>query len=188
MGLSFTIAAGPRQCSHSQVRVPLDSWPHFTVSDSRLPQPGGPGPRIYIPQEQVGPVILLGTGFPFLPLLPLAGPRWIYSTPPPHGILILAAWGHRYIASGRIHGKHRFPYCCVLIRCCGDVFTAQFRSGEDPQRTPLATLLLLLRDVTSQSTWRVPLLRVYGPLPSNGCFSASTFLALSKYATIIIRL
>jgi hypothetical protein len=25
---------------------------------------------------------------------------------------------------------------------------------------------------------------VYGPLPSNGCFSASTVLALSKYAII----
>jgi hypothetical protein len=36
MGPSFTIAAGPRQRSHSQVRVSRDSWPHFTVSDSRL--------------------------------------------------------------------------------------------------------------------------------------------------------
>jgi hypothetical protein len=34
MGLSFKIAAGPRQRSHSQVRVPQDSWPHFTLSDS----------------------------------------------------------------------------------------------------------------------------------------------------------
>jgi hypothetical protein len=33
-GLSFTIAAGPRQRSHSQVRAPRDSWPNFTVSDS----------------------------------------------------------------------------------------------------------------------------------------------------------
>jgi hypothetical protein len=32
MGLSFKITAGPRQSSHSQVRVPSDSWPHFTVS------------------------------------------------------------------------------------------------------------------------------------------------------------
>jgi hypothetical protein len=48
MGLSFTIAAGPRQRSHSQVRTPRDSWSHFTASDSRLPQPGGPGPRIYM--------------------------------------------------------------------------------------------------------------------------------------------
>jgi hypothetical protein len=39
MGLSFTIAAGPREHIHSQVWVPQDSWPHFTVSDSGLPQP-----------------------------------------------------------------------------------------------------------------------------------------------------
>jgi hypothetical protein len=56
-GLPFTIAAGPRQRSHSWLRVPRDSWPYFTVSNSRLLQPGGPGPRIYIPQEQVGPAI-----------------------------------------------------------------------------------------------------------------------------------
>jgi hypothetical protein len=36
-GLSFTIAAGPRQRSYSQVRVPWDSRPYFIVSDSRLP-------------------------------------------------------------------------------------------------------------------------------------------------------
>jgi hypothetical protein len=35
MGLSFTIAAAPRQRSPTQVRVPRDPWPHFTVSDSR---------------------------------------------------------------------------------------------------------------------------------------------------------
>jgi hypothetical protein len=52
MSLSFTIATGPRQRSHSQVRLRRDSWPYFTVSDSRLPQPGGPDPRIYIPAEQ----------------------------------------------------------------------------------------------------------------------------------------
>jgi hypothetical protein len=32
----------------------------------RFPQPGGPGPRFYIPQEQGGSVIPLGTGFPFV--------------------------------------------------------------------------------------------------------------------------
>jgi hypothetical protein len=37
----------------------------------RLPQPGGPGPRIYIPQEQGDPVIPSGTGFPFRRLLRL---------------------------------------------------------------------------------------------------------------------
>jgi hypothetical protein len=51
----------------SQVWVPRDSWPHFTDSDSRLPQPGGPGPCIYI---------LPGTGWPsytprhWVPFLP----------------------------------------------------------------------------------------------------------------------
>jgi hypothetical protein len=34
-GLPFTTAAGPRQRSHFRVRVPWDSWPYFTVSDSR---------------------------------------------------------------------------------------------------------------------------------------------------------
>jgi hypothetical protein len=64
MGPSFTIAGGPRQRRHPQVRVPPDSWSHFTVSDSRLPQLGGPCPRICILQEQGGLVILPGTGFP----------------------------------------------------------------------------------------------------------------------------
>jgi hypothetical protein len=66
---------------------PADSWSHFTVSDSRPPQPGGSGPRIYIPQEQNGPVIPPGTGFPFRRLLRLAGLRWRYSNPPPHGMI-----------------------------------------------------------------------------------------------------
>jgi hypothetical protein len=52
--LSFTTAAGPRQRSH-----------YFTIRDSRLPQHRGPGPRIFIPQEQGGPVIPPGTGFSF---------------------------------------------------------------------------------------------------------------------------
>jgi hypothetical protein len=35
--LSFTIAAGPRQRSHSRVQVPWDSRPYFSVSDVRIP-------------------------------------------------------------------------------------------------------------------------------------------------------
>jgi hypothetical protein len=85
-GLSFTIAAGPRQRSHSRVRVSRDLWSYFTASGSRLPQPGGPGPRIYIPQEQSGPVMTPGTGFPFRRLLRLAGLRWRYSNPLPYGV------------------------------------------------------------------------------------------------------
>jgi hypothetical protein len=54
------------------------------LSRLRLPHLGGPGPRIYIPQKQGGPVIPLGTRFPFLHLLQLTGLRWRYSNAPPH--------------------------------------------------------------------------------------------------------
>jgi hypothetical protein len=46
------------------------------LSHLRLPQPGGPGSRIYIPQEQGGPAIPPGTGFPLRRLLRLSGLRW----------------------------------------------------------------------------------------------------------------
>jgi hypothetical protein len=72
MDLSYTFAADPRQRSHSRVRAPRDWWPYFSVSDSRLPKLWGPGPRIYIPQEQRGPVIPPGIWFPFHRLLRLA--------------------------------------------------------------------------------------------------------------------
>jgi hypothetical protein len=113
-GLSFTIAAGPCQSSHSQVRVQRDSWPHFTASDSRLP---------------------------FFRLLRLAGLQWRYSTPPPRGITEVlwilhplgtdqaqktqhstVAWRipHRKysstVACCRSHRKHSFLYCCMLER------------------------------------------------------------------------
>jgi hypothetical protein len=78
MGLSFAIAADTRKRSHSQVRVPRDSWQHFTVSDSILPQLGWPGPRIYILQENGGPVIPPGIRLPFHRFLRLA---WL------HGVL-----------------------------------------------------------------------------------------------------
>jgi hypothetical protein len=86
MGLSFTTAAGRRQCSHSRIRVPRDSWPYFTNSDPKLHEPGEPGPCIFILQEEEGPVLPPGTGFRFRRLLRLAGLRWSYCNPPPHGL------------------------------------------------------------------------------------------------------
>jgi hypothetical protein len=80
MGLSFTIAADPRQNRHSWVQVPRESRPYFTISDSRLPQPRRPGPCIYIPQEHGVPVINPDTGFPFR-RLQLARLQWRYSNP-----------------------------------------------------------------------------------------------------------
>jgi hypothetical protein len=56
------------------------------LSHLRLPQPGGPGSRIYIPQEEGGPVIPPGTGFTLRRLLRLAGLRRRYSSPPPPDI------------------------------------------------------------------------------------------------------
>jgi hypothetical protein len=41
---------------------------HILMFHLRLPQPGRPGPCIYIPQEQGSLVIPLGAGFPFVPL------------------------------------------------------------------------------------------------------------------------
>jgi hypothetical protein len=58
MGLSFTIAPGPRQRSHFQVPVPLGLVNHILLSQIQ--------------------------DFPFRRLLPLAGLRWRYSNPPPH--------------------------------------------------------------------------------------------------------
>jgi hypothetical protein len=53
VGLSFTIAAGSRQRIHSQVRVPQDSWQHFSVSDPRLPQSGAQVPVFISPRNRV---------------------------------------------------------------------------------------------------------------------------------------
>jgi hypothetical protein len=64
MGLLCTIAAGARQPSHSQVRVPRESWP-LLMCQIRDPPPGGPGLRTYIPQEQGGPVITPRHWVPF---------------------------------------------------------------------------------------------------------------------------
>jgi hypothetical protein len=71
MGLSFTIAAGPHQRRHSRVRVQWDSWPYFTVSDSRLPfllPPGGIRPHLCFDS----PDIAFGQTTQKTPLLPVA--------------------------------------------------------------------------------------------------------------------
>jgi hypothetical protein len=67
-------------------RSPAELNDHMLLSHLRLPKPGGPGSRIYSPQEQGGPVIPPGTGFPLCRLLRLAGQRLSYSDPPPHGV------------------------------------------------------------------------------------------------------
>jgi hypothetical protein len=83
-GLSYTVTAGPRQRNNSCILVPRDLWPYFTVSDSRLPQPGGLGPRIYISQKEGGPVIL-STNWVLFSSSPMIH-RWRYSNPLPRGL------------------------------------------------------------------------------------------------------
>jgi hypothetical protein len=56
----------------------------ISLSHLRLPHDGGPGSCFYIPQDQGGPFIPLGTGFPFCRFLWLAGLWWRYSNSPPH--------------------------------------------------------------------------------------------------------
>jgi hypothetical protein len=61
------------QRNHPVVRVAQNparrTRNHTLLPHLRLPQPGGPGSRTYIPQEQAGPVIPPGTGFPLRRLL-----------------------------------------------------------------------------------------------------------------------
>jgi hypothetical protein len=56
---SLKFVAGPRQRSNSQVRLRQDSWPHFTVSNSRLPQSGiNCCYGAYSPSETLGRTLL----------------------------------------------------------------------------------------------------------------------------------
>jgi hypothetical protein len=164
MGLPSTIAAGPRQRSHSRVRVPRGSIPYVTVSDSRLSQPGGPGPLIYIPQEKGGPVIPPGTRFPFRRLVRLAGLRWRYSNPPPRGMPTFLSLHVEYLILHGPHRKHRvqqFFYCFMCIRWRRNVFTEplhgnirlfwlhcsgfQALGGTHRQQSNLISFLLVLK-------------------------------------------
>jgi hypothetical protein len=75
---------GSAVCSAiTQWSEPRRTRNHDLLSHLRLLQRRGPGSRIYIPQEQGGPVILPSTGFPFRRLLRLAGLWWRYSPSPP---------------------------------------------------------------------------------------------------------
>jgi hypothetical protein len=82
----------------------------------RLPQPGEPGPCIYIPQEQGGSVISPGTGFPFRRLLRLAGLRWRYYIPPPHGLLTTDL--KLVLISRKLGSIRPFPPYVFAAHCC----------------------------------------------------------------------
>jgi hypothetical protein len=66
-------------------RSPAELTAIFYCLIWRLPQPGGSGSRIYIPQEQGGPVIPRALGSLFIASYDSQGLRCKYSNPPPHG-------------------------------------------------------------------------------------------------------
>jgi hypothetical protein len=165
-GLLFTINAGLRQRSHSRVRVPRNSWPYCTVSHSRPLQPGGLGPCIYIPQEQDGPVIPPGTGFPFRPLLLFAGIRWRYSNPS-HGNYLSLLY-----SLARTAQETSLPFMCSFVagKTCpqscslATAVTCGCHTGKEVKRvrTPRARVATMerrsqgavQRDALAVSNWR----------------------------------
>jgi hypothetical protein len=101
-------------------RVPRASRPHFTASDSRLPQPGGLSPLIYL--LGIGCLgYTPGTGFPYRRLLLLAGLRWRYLTSPPHVTYVYNPSANRT--------ENLFHYC-VFYRCRGNVSTGLLPSND----------------------------------------------------------
>jgi hypothetical protein len=114
-------------------------------------------------QEEGGPVIPPGTGFPFRRLLRLQGLRWRYSNPPPNGEALTGSNCLVYCNTTR---------CCVCISFCGDMLASRclttmrgsytYRQQTllryDPGRIEdtASNIILLLR------VYSLPLERVYG--------------------------
>jgi hypothetical protein len=110
MGLSFIIATGLDSAVilGSESRGTHD---HIWLAQIRLSQPGEPGPRIYILQEQGVPVIPLDNGFPFRCLIRLTGLRWRYLNWPPYGWLTMT----RLVTSSYILPTNRTEKCHNII-------------------------------------------------------------------------
>jgi hypothetical protein len=91
---------------------------HIYCLRLRLPQPGGPGPHIYILQEQGGPVITPGTGFPFRRLLWLTGLRWRYLILSPHRIAstVLPNTSYNHFARTPWKTSSIVQNACLLVR------------------------------------------------------------------------
>jgi hypothetical protein len=122
-GLSFTIAAGPRQRSHSRVRVSWDSGPYFTVSDSRLPfssppttrsvNGGGIRPRLHTGEIYDSSQSYVTTDGQPASLSWNKAPIWGLQPDLDCCLTVagLLIWVSRYISSGRNDRKHlSFPY------------------------------------------------------------------------------
>jgi hypothetical protein len=100
-GLSFTTAAGTRQRSHSRVRVPWDSGPYFTVSDSRLPFSSPPTTRrvtveVFDPASTRGPRHIASAWTAQRTLLPTAL------------VLLRAVCCGHYVATAVVYGANTY--------------------------------------------------------------------------------
>jgi hypothetical protein len=97
---------------------------HILLSHLRLPQPGGPGPHIYIPQEQSGPC---GGGLEYLCLSPASYKRRRKANPVPRGITSSTGCWLSLYSLGVDHIKDTPPrsslfYCWVLGHCDRNLF------------------------------------------------------------------
>jgi hypothetical protein len=168
MGLSFTITAGSGQRSHYWVQVSWDSWAYFTVSDSRLQQPGGLGPPIFIPEEQGGPVIPPGTVFPFDRLPRLAGLRWRYSNPPRRGRARVVPIIFKITP---LHGAHRKHSPYIIVEAC----------------LPRSCIATVAKCTTENTVFLLLCAYMLQALTSNGRSLQSHCLTTGLYATICPR-
>jgi hypothetical protein len=126
MGLSFTMAAGPRQRVHFQVRVLLYPMTIFHCLDFRTPPTWRVRfPYLYAPE----------TGLPNYTTR-----HWVLSPPATTSratadVLVLAstralivpAWDPRCTGWGRTQRKHYLLYSYMLIHCCRNVFIVTLR-------------------------------------------------------------
>jgi hypothetical protein len=131
MGLSCTIAAGPRQRSHSQVRVQRNLWPHFISQFRDLPNLEGQVPVFISPRNRVVRLYPQALGSSFRRLLRLAGLRWTNSNLPPHGLTKILSLESYVTTDGQSAGlslnkasiwclRLDFYYCQAVAICwCG---------------------------------------------------------------------
>jgi hypothetical protein len=119
MGLPFTIVAGPRQRIHSQVRVPQDSWPHFTSSDSSLPQPEGQVPVLISPRKRMAQLYPQALGSLSVAFYDSQGYGGGDSNQPPHpGGQVCYALSHKFEADWiQNTAPNSASTFCVRIRC-----------------------------------------------------------------------
>jgi hypothetical protein len=131
--LSFTIAADPRQRSHSRVRVGRVSRPYFNVSDYKLPNLEAQVPVFISPRNWLAQLYPQAVGSPFVASYDSQDYGGGIRTHLHAGFLIGLSSYPPYVSrhgSLRIHCLQRLFYCCVLIRCHGQQFTAPLPSND----------------------------------------------------------